>query len=57
MDRFKGDDFRHRRINLLQKFLQMFWVVMTEDVLRGTAGTYTMDHRGMVALVREDVHT
>ena len=52
MYRFKSDDLGTFDIWLGQQLLQMFRIIMTEDKLRSTAVTYSLNHRSMVTRIR-----
>lgn len=52
VDGLKGDYFRSGRIGLGEQFLEMFWVVVSEDVPRNSAVTDSLDHRRVVPRVR-----
>ena len=55
MNRFEGDNLRHVTRNLLQQFFQMVDVIVPEDVLRHLTVANTLNHRCMIAAVRENV--
>jgi hypothetical protein len=44
-------------VNLGEELFQMLWVVVLEDVLRHTTIFDPLDHRSMVAGVRENLAT
>ena len=54
---FEHDQFGFLDVHFLQHLLQMFWVVMTEDVFRLTTVPDTLDQGGMVSSVREDLNS
>ena len=57
MNGFKCDDLGHVDGHLLQQLLQVARVVVTEDVLGHAAVANALNHRRVVAGVREDVTT
>jgi hypothetical protein len=47
----------HIAVDFGQKFCQMFWVIVAENVLRNSAVSDSLDHGGVVARVRKNFAT
>lgn len=57
MNGFKGYNLWDGFVDLLQQFLQMNWIVMSENVFGHFAVADALDHGGMVSCVREYIAT
>lgn len=55
VDGFEGYDLGLPGIGLLQELLQVLHVIVAEHMLRNAAVADALDHRGVVASIREDL--
>ena len=55
MDGFKCHNLGNCWIHLLQKCLQMVWVIVFKDVFGNLTVSDTLNHGGMVASIRENL--
>ena len=55
MYRLERNDSWNGRIHFGKQFLQMFWIIVAEEMLRNTAVSYSLNHRRMIASIGENL--